>query len=171
MVHLSPLHGWTFYLPSLGNSDLSRLYTVPKMAGDTKLPPCSQQEQRIIFANVSVLPASPGYLYCLGSPTGFSELLLQITSTCLFFRGHAPVLLEQLYSGYKCLSPKGRAALPRTDGWGSMIAQHPQHGWDPPEVYLTLWSPSPRVKLNEAAGLYLKWPPGFFSHSLSCPFI
>ena len=90
MVHLGPLHGWTVCLPSLGNGDLGGLYTVPKMAGDTKLPPwSSQQEQRIIFANVSVLPASPGYLYCLGSPTGFGELLLQVTSTCLFSTGHA----------------------------------------------------------------------------------
>lgn len=42
---------------------------------------------RIIVTNVNV---APGFLwillYCLGAPTGFSELLLPIRNTCQFFR-------------------------------------------------------------------------------------
>lgn len=54
MVHLGPLTGWTFDLPSLGKGDLGGLYTVPKMAGDMKLPPwSSQQEQTFLPMSVS----------------------------------------------------------------------------------------------------------------------
>ena len=35
-------------IPSLGNGDLGGLYTVPKMAGDTKLPPWSSQHERAL---------------------------------------------------------------------------------------------------------------------------